>query len=302
MSNEFFTKSGNPASGSAGASSTIRNEFLSIEQAFDKLPALTGNGSKLVRINAAGNALEATASPTTATQSKTDSSTLLANLDFVRRSFGCASTSGTLDWNDASNTMPGVGTTLLLGDAANGPGDSDYYYPLNFAYSTFDGKANTTQIAVGYSVRRLWMRTRTSDTWSAWVRVYTSSTILGTVSQSGGVPTGAIIEKGSNDNGTYTKFADGTMVCTYSASVTDQACSTDYAPLYHGTRSWTYPHAFISEPVVAVPLFKWGTGASWGGVAGGVTTSSVTLRIYDVASRASGTSTLIGATAIGRWF
>ena len=36
---------------------------------------------------------------------------------------------------------------------------------------------------------------------------------LGTVSQSGGVPTGAIIERGSNANGEYVRFADGTQIC-----------------------------------------------------------------------------------------
>lgn len=37
--------------------------------------------------------------------------------------------------------------------------------------------------------------------------------ILGTVSQSGGVPTGAILQKGSNANGSYLRFADGTQIC-----------------------------------------------------------------------------------------
>lgn len=37
--------------------------------------------------------------------------------------------------------------------------------------------------------------------------------ILGTVSQSGGIPTGAVIERGSNANGEYVKFADGTAIC-----------------------------------------------------------------------------------------
>ncbi|OFS72069.1 hypothetical protein HMPREF3173_16165, partial [Pseudomonas sp. HMSC08G10] len=37
--------------------------------------------------------------------------------------------------------------------------------------------------------------------------------ILGTVSQSGGVPTGAIIEEVSNANGVYVKLASGTMIC-----------------------------------------------------------------------------------------
>ncbi|MEE1961027.1 hypothetical protein [Pseudomonas auratipiscis] len=37
--------------------------------------------------------------------------------------------------------------------------------------------------------------------------------ILGIVSQSGGIPTGAIIEFGSNANGDYYKFAGGLMIC-----------------------------------------------------------------------------------------
>lgn len=42
------------------------------------------------------------------------------------------------------------------------------------------------------------------------VRLCHSDNILGTVSQSGGVPTGAIIESGSNSNGKWLKLADGT--------------------------------------------------------------------------------------------
>lgn len=44
-------------------------------------------------------------------------------------------------------------------------------------------------------------------------KYFNKTNILGTVSQSGGVPTGAVIERGSNANGSYVKFADGTMIC-----------------------------------------------------------------------------------------
>lgn len=47
--------------------------------------------------------------------------------------------------------------------------------------------------------------------------VYARGGIVGTVSSDGsGVPTGAIIERGSNANGAFVKFADGTMMCTVS--------------------------------------------------------------------------------------
>ena len=45
--------------------------------------------------------------------------------------------------------------------------------------------------------------------------VFKQSNILGTVSESGGVPTGAIIERGSNSNGEFVKYADGTMICMF---------------------------------------------------------------------------------------
>lgn len=45
--------------------------------------------------------------------------------------------------------------------------------------------------------------------------------ILGTVSQSGGVPTGAVIENGSNSNGEYVRFADGTQICRMAVAAAD---------------------------------------------------------------------------------
>jgi len=43
--------------------------------------------------------------------------------------------------------------------------------------------------------------------------VYDRGNILGTVTEAAGVPTGAIIERGSNANGEFVKFADGTQIC-----------------------------------------------------------------------------------------
>lgn len=43
--------------------------------------------------------------------------------------------------------------------------------------------------------------------------LYGRDSIIGTVSQVAGVPTGAILESGSNANGSFLKFADGTLIC-----------------------------------------------------------------------------------------
>lgn len=44
-------------------------------------------------------------------------------------------------------------------------------------------------------------------------KAFRRGNILGNVSQSGGVPTGAVIQSGSNANGDFVRFADGTQIC-----------------------------------------------------------------------------------------
>ena len=65
---------------------------------------------------------------------------------------------------------------------------------------------------------------------------YKKSNILGTVSESGGVPTGAIIERGSNSNGEYVRFADGTQKC-WEILIGGTNSSS-------GLASWTFPVSF----------------------------------------------------------
>lgn len=66
---------------------------------------------------------------------------------------------------------------------------------------------------------------------------YTMSNSVGTVSHDGTNNTGAVVETGTNANGTYTKFADGTMICHHDMNANSGADS-----------SWTFPAAFISPP------------------------------------------------------
>ena len=129
---------------------------------------------------------------------------------------------------------------------------------------------------------------------------YVKTNILGTASQSSGVPTGAIVERGSNANGEYVRFADGTQICTLRTSVTDQSINSAVGALFTGTRAWTFPAVFSASPVVSFTA-RWGTGASWGSSADPNTTA-VTLRFLDAESRATGTAVVMLATAIGRWF
>jgi hypothetical protein len=79
--------------------------------------------------------------------------------------------------------------------------------------------------------------------------------ILGTVSQVGGVPTGAIIERGSNANGQYVKFADGTMICTKSQQVTIDIggwSATGSIFTERNPVAYAFPAVFYTAPNVSV--------------------------------------------------
>lgn len=146
-------------------------------------------------------------SVTSITLGKTDVSTALASTSFAKWLFATSSTAGVLDWNDASNTMPGVGNTLLLGTATNGPGVSSYFHPLNIEYAGNGGTGNVTQMAVSYGApaNELYMRGRYSTTWTSWVRFLNSSNYSayalplsgGTLTGNLALNTGVIFNRGS---------------------------------------------------------------------------------------------------------
>lgn len=49
--NDFYTATGNPATGSTMSSAIIRDEFADIEDGFDNLPDMTGNANEIVVVN-----------------------------------------------------------------------------------------------------------------------------------------------------------------------------------------------------------------------------------------------------------
>jgi len=114
---------------------------------------------------------------------------------------------------------------------------------------------------------------------------YQKDNIVGAVSQSGGVPTGAIVETGSNVNGQYVKYADGTMVCWLA----------DYNPTnLGGYYDWSLPTAFVDTTYFYSPTNANGSTiytVAW--PASRKTTTSCRCR-YFVAR--------VNMYAIGRWF
>ena len=117
----------------------------------------------------------------TTTAAKTSNTTTLATTEFVKRTFATQSTGGTLDWNDGTNTVPGVGPTLLLGNATNGPTPSvgNYFHPLNIEYAGSAGTGNVTQLAISYGSpgNDMWMRGKYNSVWTSWIQFLNSANL-----------------------------------------------------------------------------------------------------------------------------
>jgi hypothetical protein len=125
---------------------------------------------------------------------------------------------------------------------------------------------------------------------------------VGTVSESSGTPTGDVVERGSNSNGEYVKFADGTLICTFKDdSVASFAISGSYGSLYQGLRNFTLPATYIDTNYAVSCRVQYSTGASWSqGYAN--STTVVTLQAWDVVSRDGTATTRVAYLTIGRWY
>ena len=74
----------------------------------------------------------------------------------------------------------------------------------------------------------------------------TSSFIANTIAS------GAVIERGSNANGEYVKFADGTMICTGKITSSTVWNNTDYGFRYSDQSVVSLPATYNKAPTVVV--------------------------------------------------
>lgn len=241
--------------------------------------ALVANSVERMRITTAGAQITGLLSGTAVTQSATDNTTgrLLKVGDF-----GIGSSTAT----------PSTLAAAVVGGLYNYQGtDPDNPFPsaggavfverqTSLVVTQTARRSNTFDHAIRYSGD-------SGTTWSAWARVYNARTIVGTVSQASGIPTGALFETNSNANGRYLRLPDGTQICWRTMAASASAGVV-----------WTFPAAFIDPPVV--------TGSAVATVLSSVqpdadptaTTATLSARDKTDARRAD----VMHLTAIGRWF
>jgi hypothetical protein len=128
-------------------------------------------------------------------------------------------------------------------------------------------------------------------------QVYSRDNILATVSQTAGVPTGGIIEKGSNANGEFVRYADGTLIC-WNYALTAQDATAAVGSLFRTTNtlSWTFPSVFSVAPAVSGQV---DSSARWLSL-GSPSTTAVDFRQYAATSQP--VTVVNRVIAIGRWY
>jgi len=137
-----------------------------------------------------------------------------------------------------------------------------------------------------------------SDMANMQATAYQRSNILGAVSQTAGVPTGALMDTGSNANGRYIKYADGTQVCWFYTS-TQYALTTSYGSQYISVNiTLAFPVGFVGTPMV-VPSAITTPQVVWAAIEGSASTAAMAMRLIGVVN---GATSYAGYIAIGRWF
>lgn len=107
----------------------------------------------------------------------------------------------------------------------------------------------------------------------------------------------ALVESGSNSNGSYIKLVDGTMICYHTKNVTVE-CTSQWGVLYEGgTAVGNLPATFISTPIVIVSNTS--PDGYFEGIRGTTTTTWGTLRMAIPTS--STRAFTVNFLAIGKW-
>jgi hypothetical protein len=234
---------------------------------------------------------------------------------------------------DANNAIVGGATYRLNTPYTNGPTVG----PYSISVMAYDNEVSQIAFQEGSAFPVLFVRKRTgATTWGNWRGValngantditslgglttalsvsqggtgnntgtatkVAASAILGTVTQVGGVPTGALMEYGSTATGQFWKFANGMMICAQAES-TSLSLSNPYGGSYFDSAAWTFPAAFIAGSLPSVYLTALlSSRITDTAPTGTLSNSGATFFVLDRNGLAAGAYALKWL-AVGRWF
>ena len=188
------------------------------------------------------------------------------------------------------NSLPTLSLKFIGQSTTNGPETGDFYIDHEY-YDGNNARVTATSITTGNSYYRVKV-----GLWSAWKMCYNS------VNAVGNITAGAIIEQGSNANGTYTRFSDGTLICVGVINSRAVGISTTNGSAFNSTvqSRTTHPYPFISTPFQILTVVSTTDAAVlWSSNDLG---STIEFRNYYLFAFTSGTRNIqTQSLSIGRW-
>lgn len=126
--------------------------------------------------------------------------------------------------------------------------------------------------------------------------------MLGTVSQSGGVPTGALFESGSNASGAYVRMLDGTQICYKRVAIGGVSIGSPAGSVFYsgGVNPGAFAATYVGIPTTQV-VVQSSSGLCWSTVAGDPTTLQFGT-IFIISPTSTSATITLNCIAIGRWF
>lgn len=113
-----------------------------------------------------------------------------------------------------------------------------------------------------------------------------------------------IIESGSNSNGNWTKFADGTMICTRTIAATID-CTNSWGNLYYGQNNdkFNFAQSFIEPPILNLQYSMTGAMSFIPIVYSGIVIDKDGFKGIEIArpNSATNVSVKVYFIAIGKW-
>ncbi len=195
-------------------------------------------------------------------------------------------------WHDALRMEPATGETTLAPDGTVRARLSGARLELDVPLEGTAVQASATDVTAGRVARADY--------------VYGPGNLLGTVAQSGGVPTGAAIERGSTADGAYVRFADGTQICTHRQLINTAIATASGGVFTNGADiTVTYAAGFAagSLPAISLQVLRpASTDHDLGAILESCGPTSATYRLTRIQSDAGARDITCLITVTGRWF
>lgn len=138
---------------------------------------------------------------------------------------------------------------------------------------------------------------------------YGPTNVVGTVAEQNGTPSGAVIERGETATGSFTRFADGTQICTGDLQLV-------YDAIFSLQGDWVFPKPFVNGTAFPTGILSMGQSVStmtpslnqvgavmWGNSGDVNNVCRFELRrVSGTTSFSTSDMAVVRAMAIGRWF